>query len=139
MELLKEKCAGPINELEIGRPGPGAVKVGAETCMPFLFREGGMPHAPVVAAEILDCEPVDWPEDLVKPYGSSVKDPVVWAKKALSETRAKMLCVRLQSVHPDWLNRSSDEAASVIKNIASAVDVPLVVIGSGDDDKDHTC
>lgn len=137
MELLKEKCASPINELEIGRPGSGAVKVGGQTCMPFLFQEGAMPNAPVVAVEILDCEPADWPEDLVKSYGSSVKDPVAWAKKALSETHAKLLCVRLQGAHPDWLNRSSDDTVSVLKKIASAVDVPLIVIGCGDDDKDN--
>ena len=137
MELLKEKCASPINELEIGKSGQGAVKVGGQTCMPFLFQEGAMPHAPLAAVEILDCEPADWPEDLVKSYGSCVKDPVVWAKKALSETQAKMLCVRLQGAHPDWLNRSSDETVNVLKRIASAVDVPLIVIGSGDDDKDN--
>ncbi|MCX5680631.1 MAG: acetyl-CoA decarbonylase/synthase complex subunit delta [Candidatus Omnitrophica bacterium] len=136
MELLKEKCVGPINELEIGS-GVYAVKVGGQTCMPFLFQEGRMPHAPVTAVEILDCEPVDWPEDLVKSLGSRAKDPVVWAKDVLSETHANMLCVRLQSAHPDWVNRSSDDAVSVLKKIALAVDVPLIVIGCGDDEKDN--
>ena len=71
MELLKEKCAAPINELLIGS-GASAVKVGGQTCMPFLFGEGRMPNAPVVAIEILDCEPVDWSEDLVKSLGQNV-------------------------------------------------------------------
>lgn len=136
MEYLKEKCAGPVNELEIGS-GAGAVKVGGETCMPFLMGEGAMPHAPVIAAEILDCEPADWPEELIKAQGADVKDPVAWAKKVLAETGAKLLCVRMESVHPDRLNRSSDEAVKVLKSIASAVDVPLIVIGSADDDKDN--
>jgi len=137
MELLKENCVNPINELLIGKAGLGAVKVGGQTCMPFLFQEGVMPNAPIVAAEILDCEPADWPEDLVKSSGYRVKDPVVWAKDVLSETHAKMLCVRLQSAHPDWLNRTSGEAAAVLEKIASAVNVPLVVIGCGDDEKDN--
>lgn len=137
MEFLKENCINPINELLIGKAGLGAVKVGGQTCMPFLFQEGVMPNAPIVAAEILDCEPTDWPEDLVKSSGPRVKDPVVWAKDILSETHAKMLCVRLQSAHPDWLNRTSDEAVAVLEKIASAVNVPLVVIGCGDDEKDN--
>ena len=133
----KESNTNMINELEIGRPGTGAVKVGGQTCMPFLFQEGVMPHSPVVAAEILDCEPVDWPEDLVKALGQNVKDPVAWAVDILSKTHADMLCVRLQSAHPDWLNRSSDEAVAVLRKIAAAVTVPLIVIGSGDDEKDN--
>jgi acetyl-CoA decarbonylase/synthase complex subunit delta len=136
MELLKENNANPINELMIGPPGASAVTVGGQTCMPFLFQEGAMPNAPVAAVEILDCDPADWPEDLVKSLGPGVKDPVTWAKFILSETHAKMLCVRLQSAHPDWLNRPIDEAVSGLKKIASAVDVPLIVIGSGDDEKD---
>ena len=137
MELLKEASANPINELLIGRTGNGAVKVGGQTCMPFLFQEGAMPHAPIVAVEILDFYPADWSEDLVKSLGSCVKDPVTWAKYILSETHAQMLCVRLQSAHPDWLNRTSDETVSVLKKISSAVNVPLIVIGSGDDEKDN--
>ena len=96
-----------------------------------------MPNVPIVAVEILDCEPADWPEDLVKTLGLSVKDPVAWAKYALAETHAKILCIRLQGAHPDWLNRSSDETVSVLKSIACAVDVPLIVIGCGDDEKDN--
>ncbi len=138
MELLKENCANPINELVIGKPGPGSVKVGGQTCMPFMFQEGAMPNSPIVAVEILDCEPADdWGENLMKSLGPIVKDPVAWAKKVLSETHAKMLCVRLQSAHPDWLNRSSDETVAVLKKIESATDVPLIVIGCGDDEKDN--
>jgi len=136
MELLKEKCVGAINELEIGSAA-NAVKIGGQSCMQFLFKEGAMPHAPVAAVEILDCKPTDWPEELVTSLGSMVKDPAVWAKEMVSKTQAKILCVRLQSAHPDWLNRSSDDVVSVLKKIVSAVNVPLVVIGSGDDEKDN--
>lgn len=137
MELLKEKCSLPINELEIG-PAGESVKVGGQTCMPFLFKEGAMPHPPAVAIEITDCEPVDWPEDLVKAAGGSItRDPVAWAKKTVSDTGAKLLCVRLQSAHRDNLNRPIDEAVSVLKKISGAVNVPLVVLGCGDDEKDN--
>ena len=99
IEIIKEKYASPINTLEIGI-GAKAVKIGGETALPFLFDEGDMPHAPVVALEILDCEPDDWPNALKKPYGDSLKDPVRWADKCVKDLGAKILCVRLQSTHP---------------------------------------
>lgn len=137
MELVKEKYSNAINVVEIGSPGAGAIKVGGETTLPFLFSEGGMPNPPVVALEILDCRPEEWSDNLKSALGDSAKDPVVWAKAAVEKFGAKMLCVRLQSMHPDYGNRSADEAVSVLRSIAKEVRVPLIIVGCGDDDKDN--
>ena len=137
IELVKEKYSNAINVVEIGRAGANTVKVGGETALPFLFKEGEMPNAPVAALEILDCEPVEWPEILKEPFGDAIKDPVKWAKMAVEKFGSKLLCVRLASVHPDWGNKSSDHSVSILKEIARCVKVPLIVIGSGDDDKDN--
>ena len=136
MEPVKEKYIGEINTVKIGRSGPGSVKVGAETCMPFLFEEGIMPNPPVVAMEIFDCEPVDWPDNLKSALGKAASDPVSWAKFAVGECGCRLICVRMQSAHPDWKNTTSEAAVSILKKISKAVNVPLVVIGSGDDVKD---
>lgn len=136
-ELVKERYSNAINVVEIGRPGAGSVKVGGETTLPFLFKEGDMPNAPITALEILDCEPSDWPEHLKGAFGNVIKDPVKWAKAAVDNFGAKILCIRLQSVHPDWGNKSIQHSVSVLKEIAREVKKPLVVIGSGDDDKDN--
>lgn len=137
IELLKEKYNGAINVVEIGPAGAGTVKVGGETTMPFLFREGSMPNAPVVALEVLDCEPVEWPEQVRSAFGDSIKDPVAWAKACVKKSGAGILCVRLQSAHPDWGNRKPEESIDVLKAIAKEAAVPLIVIGCGDDDKDN--
>lgn len=136
VELVKEKYNGAINTVTLGQ-GQNAVKIGGETGLPFLFDEGEMPHAPVVCLEIFDCEPAEWPDHLVKPFGDSVKDPVVWAKACVSQFGSKVLCVRLQSIHPDSGNRSADQAVSVVKSIAKAAGVGLVVLGCGDDERDN--
>ena len=137
IELAKEKYNGAINVIEIGRTGAFVVKVGGETALPFLFKEGAMPNAPVTALEILDCEPTDWPDSLREPFGEAIKEPVKWAKAAVEKFGSKLLCVRLQSVHPDYGNRSSAESVSVLKAIVKEVKVPLIVIGCGDDEKDN--
>ncbi|MBI5124044.1 MAG: acetyl-CoA decarbonylase/synthase complex subunit delta [Candidatus Omnitrophica bacterium] len=136
IELVKERYSNAINVVEIGRPGQ-SIKVGGETTLPFLFKEGTMPHAPVVALEVWDCEPAEWTHVLKEPFGDDIKDPVKWARMCVDKFSAKMLCVRLQSVHPDFGNKSADESASILKAVAKEVNVPLVVIGCGDDDKDN--
>jgi acetyl-CoA decarbonylase/synthase complex subunit delta len=136
VELIKEKYANAINVVEIGSPDTVSVKVGGETTLPFLFKEGDMPNAPVVALEVLDCEPVEWPEHLKEALGSVTKDPVKWAKAAVDDFGAQLLCIRLQSVHPDYGNKSTDSSVAILKEIAKEVKKPLIVIGSGDDDKD---
>lgn len=137
IELVKEKYSNAINVVEIGGHSASVIKVGGETALPFLFEEGEMPNAPVAALEILDREPTDWPDTLREPFGEAIKDPVRWARAAVEKFASRLLCVRLQSVHPDYGNRSSGESVSVLKAIAKEVKVPLIVIGCGDDDKDN--
>ena len=137
IELVRERYSSAINVLEIGRAGSQAIKVGGETALPFLFKEGSMPNAPVAALEILDCEPADWPDELRRPFGDTVKDPVRWAKTAVEKFGSRLLCVRLQSVHPDYGNKSSEHSISVLKAIAKEVKVPLIIVGCGDDSKDN--
>ena len=135
VELLKEKYSGAINTVEIGRAG-AAVKIGGETALPFLFEEGTMPNKPVVALEIFDCEPEDWADHLKERFGSSMKNPVAWAEEC-ANSGVRALLVRLQSIHPDGENRSADQAVSVLKSIAKKTRLPLIVVGSGDVDKDN--
>jgi acetyl-CoA decarbonylase/synthase complex subunit delta len=125
-----------INTIEIG-VGAKAIKIGGETTLPFLFDEGKMPHAPLVALEILDCEPSDWPESLKAPYGDCVKDPVRWAMKCVNDFGVKLLCVRLASAHSDYLSRSAEKIIPIIKSIIQKTGVPLIIVGCGDDEKDN--
>lgn len=137
IELAKERYSGSINIVEIGGQARDMIRVGGETAGPFLFQEGVMPNAPIVAHEILDCEPAEWPDALKEPYGNAIKDPVKWAKAAVEKFGAGILCVQLQSIHPDYGNRPGDESVSILKAIAKEVRVPLIVTGSGDIDKDN--
>jgi acetyl-CoA decarbonylase/synthase complex subunit delta len=135
-ELLKEKYTCPINTVEIGH-GANAINIGGETAMPFLFREGDMPHKPVCILEITDCEPVDWASELKACYGGALKDPVNWAKKCVNEFGSTALCVRLLSPHEDWGSASIESAVKRLEAVSLAVDVPLIVVGTGDDEIDN--
>ena len=137
IEIVKEKYSNPINTVQIGGGSTAAVKIGGESTLPFLFDEGDMPNAPVVALEILDCEPADWPEALKKSYGDSLKDPVKWAVKCVKDFGIKVLCVRLQSTHPDWGSKGAGHVIPILRSIIKEAGVPLVIIGGGDDERDN--
>jgi len=137
VELVKEKCVGGINTVEIGRMGGKTVKIGGETCLPFLYHEGTMPNKPLIAMEILDQEPSDWPGAIKDSYGDTLRDPAAWAEKCVKQFGANILCVRLESVHPDYGARPADQVIPVLRSIISKAGVPLVILGSGDDEKDN--
>ena len=65
-----------------------------------------------------------------------MNDPVAWAKKCVENYGADLIALQLASTDPNGLNRSGEEAAQTAKKVASAVDVPVIVWGSGNAEKD---
>jgi acetyl-CoA decarbonylase/synthase, CODH/ACS complex subunit delta len=143
VELMLEKWPGKVAEVAIGATKQEGgtrgftVKVGAEATLPCLTREGASPHKPVIAFEIWDTPPLDWPDELVRPYQGAIQDPVQWAQKCVNEYKARVLCVRLQGAHPDSGNKSGEEEAKFISKLLKAVECPLIIVGCGDDAKDN--
>ena len=134
-EIPKITYSGKIKEVTLGK-GPKAVTVGGETAYPFYLFEGEMPHPPRIAMEVYDVVPDDWPEAALEPFKDVVNDPVAWAKECVESYGAELITLQLVSTDPNGLNRSSDEAAQTAKKVAGAVDVPVIVWGSGSADKD---
>jgi acetyl-CoA decarbonylase/synthase complex subunit delta len=142
-ELMLEKWSGVVSTVSIGATkdegGSRAqtIRIGGESTLPFLSAEGDMPHKPVVAFEILDIEPSDWPQEFLKPYADALKDPLTWAEKCVKDYRAQILCVRLLGAHPDFGDKSPEQEAKIIAQLLKKVSVPLVILGCGDDAKDN--
>lgn len=135
MEIPKIPYTGKIKEIALGL-GNKAVTVGGENVYPFHLFEGQMPHPPKIVMEVYDAPPEDWPETALEPFQDVVQDPVAWAKKCINEYGAKMICLQLASTDPNGKNRPSEEAAEIAKKVAGAIDVPLIVWGCGNDEKD---
>ncbi|MDD5238794.1 MAG: CO dehydrogenase/acetyl-CoA synthase subunit delta [Candidatus Omnitrophica bacterium] len=143
LQPMLEKWSGQVSTVTIGATKSEggsrreAVKIGGELSLPFLFPEGNVPNKPVVAVEIWDTAPADWPQELKKDYAEVLSDPLAWAQKCVKELKAKVLCIRLQGAHPDFENKSADQEAKLIHELLKRVDVPLIILGSGDDTKDN--
>ena len=134
-EIPKMSYTGKIKEVKLGK-GPKAVTVGGETSYPFHLFEGEMPHPPKIAMEVYDVTPDDWAEAALEPFRDVANDPVVWAKKCVESYGAELITLQLISTDPNGLNRSGEEAAQTAKKVAAAVDVPVIVWGSGNAEKD---
>jgi acetyl-CoA decarbonylase/synthase, CODH/ACS complex subunit delta len=129
------KYSGTIREATLGT-GQKAVTIGGETSYPFYSFEGQMPHRPRIAFEVWDCPPEDWPEAALDPYRDVADDPVAWAKKAIEKYGAELITLVTKSADPNGLDRGAEDVAKTVKAVADAIDVPLIVWGTSDDDKD---
>ncbi len=134
-EVPETKYNGAIREIPLGKGG-GAATVGGETCYPFHLFEGRTPHAPVIAMDVYDMSPEDWPEAIMAPFSDVADDPAAWARKCVESYGAEMVALQLASTDPNGQNTSADRAVDVTKQVAAAVDVPLIVCGSGNLEKD---
>jgi acetyl-CoA decarbonylase/synthase complex subunit delta len=131
-EASIEKTKGQIREVELG----SGLKVGGESTFPFHLWEGEMPNTPVIAMEVYDEAQPEWPETVRKVYDDVMEDPVAWAKKCQDEFGADAICLQLRSTDPNGSDASPDAAAETVKKVADAIDVPLIVYGTGSPDKD---
>jgi len=135
LETTKISYSGKIKEITLGK-GDKAITVGGEDSYPFHLFEGKMPHLPRIAMEVYDSPPKEWPEAALEPFAGVTDDPVAWAKKCIDDYGAEMICLQLLSTDPNGLDRGADEAAETVKKVADAIDVPLIVWGTANHDKD---
>ncbi|MFH0914399.1 MAG: acetyl-CoA decarbonylase/synthase complex subunit delta [Chloroflexota bacterium] len=135
LEIPQTKYNGKIREVTLGT-GDRAVTVGGETCYPFYLFEGTMPRLPRIAMEVFDTPPQEWAEAALEPFKGVLEDPVAWAKKCVADYGAELICLQLLSTDPNGLNRGAEEAAAVVKKVADAINVPLIVWGTANVEKD---
>ncbi|MEE9122356.1 MAG: acetyl-CoA decarbonylase/synthase complex subunit delta [Syntrophobacteria bacterium] len=134
-EIPKQDYSGNIKVTTLG-VGDKAVTVGGENSYPFHTFEGDMPNPPKIAMEIWDKDPgEDWAEAAKEPFKDVLGDPVAWAKKVL-EYEPDLLVVQCQSADPNGDNAPAEEVAERVKAVVDAVDVPVVVWGTYNHEKD---
>jgi CO dehydrogenase/acetyl-CoA synthase delta subunit len=116
--------------------GDNIVEVGGSSSMPFQLFEGEHPNKQLIAMEVTDVKPDEWPEPLVQHFADVLENPVAWAQKCVQTYGADAIAISLGSTDPNGMNRSSAEASKVAADVIGAVDVPVIVWGCGNSDKD---
>jgi acetyl-CoA decarbonylase/synthase complex subunit delta len=91
---------------------------------------------PMIAIDVLDSAPNDWPEALVEPYKDVLDNPAEWARKCVEEFGADLICLKFDGIHPDKGDKDAAHAAKVTEEVLKAVGVPLILWSCGNDEKD---
>ncbi len=92
---------------------------------------------PVIAMDVIDTRPEDWPDVLSESYKDVLGSPGEWAKKCVEELGADLICVKFDGIHPDRVGKDESHAVKVTEEVLKAVGVPLVLWGCGNDEKDN--
>lgn len=129
-QVPKNTYTGKINVLKLGKDNIG-IKVGGEAALPFYSFEGEIPNKPIIAIEVYDSKPTDWPQVFSKYYSDVFDDPVKWAQKSISKYDADAICLKLTRVNPDAGDMSPEDAAELSKTVRESIDRPLIVYGTG--------
>jgi len=141
LELPYIRYPGRISAVRLGATSQDggtrkhSVEIGGDTDFPFFALEGSAAIRPAVAMEVFD-RPVGIPMPVRERLGSAAEDPIEWAKKCARECPIDAIALRLVSSDPGLDDRSSEECAGLVKLLLEQVDLPLIVFGSGNDQKD---
>ncbi|MCL2029738.1 MAG: acetyl-CoA decarbonylase/synthase complex subunit delta [Deltaproteobacteria bacterium] len=127
------KYSGKINEVPLGTK---KVMIGGQNAYNFHDFEGSFPHKPLISLDVWDSDPG---EDIAGPLADAFKgvlgDPGAWAKKCV-EYGADIVCLNLKSSDPNGANTGAAEAIASVQKVLDAVDVPIIVFGVDNKDKD---
>jgi acetyl-CoA decarbonylase/synthase complex subunit delta len=140
---VTESFAGSVNRVTLGATKDqggtrtSTITVGGARNVVYggSFEDAG--EKPIIAMDILDSKPEDWPDVLVEPFKDVLDSPADWAKKCVNEFGADLICIKFDGIHPDKGDKNADHAVKVTKDVLAAVGVPLVLWGSGNDEKDN--
>jgi acetyl-CoA decarbonylase/synthase complex subunit delta len=136
------KYPGQIVEVKLGatKSEGGSrgktVTVGGEKSPAFYTFENPTPNPPVVSFDVFDSK-VPLPKAVKMNFRDVVDDPVAWAKFSVEKFGADMITLHLVSIDPLNPKPSTPaEAAKTVEDVLQAVDVPIIVGGCGDPEKD---
>jgi acetyl-CoA decarbonylase/synthase complex subunit delta len=138
LPAVQESYSGRVNEVTLGGgTRKKTLTIGGAKTIVYGGDRAVTGNRPLIAIDVLDAAPQDWAPVLAEAYGNVLSDPAAWAKKAVEEFGADLVCVKFDGIHPDKGNLGAAEAVAVTKKVIAAVGVPLILWGSGNDEKDN--
>jgi len=142
LKIARENWDGRVLEVVLGATEDQGgtrsktVTVGGETAMPFMHFEGKFPHKPVVAVEIANRRPDDWPELLVDVWDEVMDDPKAWAEAA-EKAGADVIFMNIQLNDGEGSPTSAEDAVEAVQAALQGSGLPLIVFGPGQPEADN--
>ena len=130
-----QKYQGRIGEVTLG-VGEKAVKIGGENTLPFYSFDGEIGNKTAVGMEIIDVAPEGWLDELQTAYKDVYSDTAAWAKFVQDTYAPDFICLRFEGADPNGMDRPAEDCAEIAKKVADAIEIPLVVAGTNNHEKD---
>ena len=130
-----QKFNAKINTVTIGS-GDKTVTIGGDSTYPFYSFDAPSENAPKIGVEISDMGLVNIVSEGIKAYYDGASTIGEMAKKAAAMEGADFVALILEGGDPNGVNKSVDELIAVVKEVADAIDAPLVVEGCKNVEKD---
>ncbi|NVM53798.1 MAG: CO dehydrogenase/acetyl-CoA synthase subunit delta [Candidatus Helarchaeota archaeon] len=147
-----ESYPGQITEVKFIRSNRKTVTIGGENVPPYYRFEGNNPNPPVVTADVFDI-PVNTKKResflrLAKPVKDHLLQPddvtedmAAWAKKTVEVFGAEMITCHFIGTDPTIPEKlggkkSAKWTAKNLEEVMQAVDVPIIIGGSGNHEMD---
>jgi len=138
---LKQTFSSTVGEVTLGGAnGRKAVTVGGAKTVPYGGDRAATGRRPRIAVDVLDAAPEGWAPALAEPYKDVLDDPAAWAAwaaRAAGDLGADLVCVKFDGIDPDGGDRDAAHAVAVTRKVLAAVDVPLILWGCGNAEKDN--
>ena len=131
----KQAFNASINAVTLGT-GDKSIVIGGENVLPFYTFDAPMANKPRIAVEIKDTalEGETAPEFLK--FYEGCETAVDMAKRAETMEGASAICLHFESADPNGENRSVEECVEIAKAVAEAVEMPILVMGCKNIEKD---
>lgn len=129
-----QKFNASIRTVEIGA-GDNKITIGGQNTLPFYVFDSPMGNPPKIGVEVLDTGLAGFTKGLAEYYGN-FQDIAQIAEKAGKTEGADFICLRFEGADPNGLDRSVEDCVQIAKTVAEATDLPLVIAGSKNVEKD---
>jgi len=112
-----------------------SIIIGGERSPAYYLFENQTPHPPAITLDVFDMK-IPLAKAVKMHVEEVVEDPAAWAKLAVDKFGAEMITLHLVSTDPLLKDTPPKEAALTVEKVLQAVDVPIVIGGCGDPQKD---
>lgn len=134
---LPQKFNAAIGTVEIGS-GDKRIILGGENVLPFYTFDAPIENIPKIGVEISDIGVENY-ADGIKNFYAGADSIIEVAKKAQTIEGADFICLRFEGADPNGENRSAEECAKIAKEVADAIEFPLMIAGCKNNEKDAAC
>ena len=124
-----------INEVVLG-VGDKAVTIGGQNVLAFHTFDGEITNAPKIGVELTDAGMAMCTMPGEQKFYEGCATVAAMAKRASAMEGASFICLHLEGADPNGENKSVDECVELAKSVADATDMPLVVMGCKNIEKD---